>query len=165
MALKVHQQVPPRLALVNGWLFPGIRWSLPECNKIAHRHSLAIFITDSGYCREFRSGNQLCPVLIAEKNRCFASDFWSQGNRASWGLNRALLRGAVESQKRHRTHENKIGTSPPPNAQKRGILRAWKFSCRKNQKSHFSTKLSQPFSAIKLRVGESWTSLEDPNLL
>ena len=66
-----------------------------------------------------------------------------------------------EGQKNSRAHKNNIGTSQPPPPPKknpkypdlkRGILWAWGFSCRKNQKSQTPIKLAQPFPVPKLRT-------------
>ena len=71
-------------------------WSVTECTKIAHRHSLAIFTADEGYRREFRSEDYFYPFSSQKKSR-FASVFLRRGNRASWGLkNRAIFWGAVK---------------------------------------------------------------------
>ena len=65
-----------------------------------------------------------------------------------------------KTQKNPRIHKNKISTSPPPPKKKnlippplkRGILWAWRFSCRKNAIFQAPIKLVQPFPAPEVRA-------------
>ena len=74
-----------------------------------------------------------------------------------------FLRLQSMGRKNPRAHRNKIGTCTPPLSRnpntpplKRGILWAWGFSSRKNQKCQAPIKLAQPFPARELRVEKLW---------
>ena len=56
-----------------------------ECTKIAHRHSLAIFIADSGIARN--SAESILPILGTRKGTCTFSHkqfLGHPGHRSSW---------------------------------------------------------------------------------
>ena len=83
--------------------------SSPECTKIAHRRSLAIFSADEGI-----AGNPAARVIFTRfhrrKNSRFASDFLRRGNRACWGLKKSRdFFGSGKNRRRNRRESRDFG--------------------------------------------------------
>ena len=88
--------------------------SPPECTKIAHRRSLAIFFRRRGYRKEFRSENHFYPFSSQKKSR-LASDFLRRGNCASWGLEKSRdCLGSGKNRRRSRRESRDFGALRSP---------------------------------------------------
>ena len=94
----------PTLLSLSGW---------SHMKSWVHQNRASPFASDFRrrlrYRREFRSGNQICP-LQSQRKSPFASDFLRRANRASWGLkNRAILRGSGKNRRRNRRESRDFG--------------------------------------------------------
>ena len=91
--------VSKRVTLRVVWqMFPYIekssKKSFPECTKIAHRHSPAIFAADSGIAGNSAAGIKFVPFNCRENRRSLAIFLTEQIAPLGASKNRAILRGS-----------------------------------------------------------------------
>ena len=117
---------------------------------------------------------QEAPSASSKPSRSCTAPFWVGRNDADQTHPNsprfvASHRGNTSNvRKNPHAHKNKIGTStppfqkqtqkPPPPPLKGGILWAWGFSCRKNQKMPDAHKIGAAISGPELRAEILWTS-------
>ena len=88
------------------------------------------------------------------------AETFTENRRILWNFDRGILQKPIcpMYRKNPHAHKHKIGISTPPSKKKtnhppkRGILWAWGFTSRKNQKCQAPIKSAQPFPALELRV-------------